>query len=370
MALADETPPVPIRKTLSAETVKTQLKTQKAEKAELEKKAKKLQNEVGNLKKKLLTTTKKVQEHEQSLIQIEDRLERLQQKRDTIHKTLGRDQEALASLISAFQKLSRTPTSALITTSSPVEAARASLLMRASLPTLHNQANSLKEKILKLKELEGDIKADLTDQKSKKQALATQEQKLTQLLNKRQQIYKNTEERRKEKEVYVKKLAQQAKTLEELVNKLPTARNNASASRTGRSAVPPRNGSDQLPVAGRILTNYGETDALGAESMGITIGTRANATVVSPMAGTVRFAGAFQKFNHVLIVEHQGGYHSVIAGLGHIDVVVDATLATGEPVGVVDSSIPDPYIYYELRQKGKPINPGGVLASLKKQGKS
>ncbi|MEZ0226592.1 MAG: peptidoglycan DD-metalloendopeptidase family protein, partial [Alphaproteobacteria bacterium] len=75
----------------------------------------------------------------------------------------------------------------------------------------------------------------------------------------------------------------------------------------------------------------------------------------------------FQKYRQILIVEHAGGYHSLIAGLGRIDTVVGATLAAGEPVGIAEKSDDGARIYYELRQNGAPVNPRKLLVAQKKQ---
>ena len=88
---------------------------------------------------------------------------------------------------------------------------------------------------------------------------------------------------------------------------------------------------------------------------------------MTPLAGTVKFAGTFQKYKQILIVEHEGGYHSLIAGLGRIDTVVGATLFAGEPVGIAETAGTEARIYYELRQDGEPVNPRKLLVAQKKQ---
>jgi septal ring factor EnvC (AmiA/AmiB activator) len=125
-----------------------------------------------------------------------------------------------------------------------------------------------------------------------------------------------------------------------------------------------------LPVQGRIRVGFGETDELGGRSKGVTFIVRSGATVVTPLAGKVKFAGPFQKYKQILIIEHRGGYHSLIAGLGRIDTVVGASLDAGEPVGSADNSSSESRVYYELRQNGEPVNPQKLLAEQHKQDRS
>ena len=73
--------------------------------------------------------------------------------------------------------------------------------------------------------------------------------------------------------------------------------------------------------------------------------------------------GRSAPYGQILIIEHGGGYHTVLAGLEGADAVVGQWLLAGEPVGVVGS--PDsgrPQLYLELRRDGQPIDPALVRA--------
>ncbi|RTR17411.1 metallopeptidase [Azospirillum griseum] len=119
---------------------------------------------------------------------------------------------------------------------------------------------------------------------------------------------------------------------------------------------PPSVAGMPTPVGGKLTTRFGETDRFGATSRGVTIQTRAAATVVAPQGGSVVYAGPFKGYGLILIVEHSGGYHSLIAGLGRIDTAVGKTVAAGEPIAVMPGDgAPD--LYFELRRNGQPINP-------------
>ncbi len=85
------------------------------------------------------------------------------------------------------------------------------------------------------------------------------------------------------------------------------------------------------------------------------------------MGGEIRFAGTFKNFGNMIIIEHEGGYHSLVAGLARIDTVVGQKVAPGEPVGVLPSGNPEnpAEVYYELRLNGRPVNPARKFAELK-----
>jgi septal ring factor EnvC (AmiA/AmiB activator) len=118
------------------------------------------------------------------------------------------------------------------------------------------------------------------------------------------------------------------------------------------------------PVSGIIKEPFGQVDGQGGISRGVTITAPANAIVISPLAGSVRFAGPFLNYKHILILEHSGGYHSLIAGLARIDAVAGDAILAGEPIGAMgDPAEGGSDLYFELRQNGQPINPQQALAA-------
>ncbi|MGH6959542.1 MAG: murein hydrolase activator EnvC family protein, partial [Dongiaceae bacterium] len=112
------------------------------------------------------------------------------------------------------------------------------------------------------------------------------------------------------------------------------------------------------PARGEIVVNYGDPGEDGIASQGIVIETRGEAQVVAPHDGQVVFRGPFRGYGEILIIEHRGGYHTLLAGLGRTDAVVGQWLLAGEPVGTMDFPREHkPRLYVELRRGGRPINP-------------
>ena len=239
--------------------------------------------------------------------------------------------------------------------------------MKSLIPSINQQSTYLQAQLSEIGKIEGKIREQLQLQLQQNKQLNRQQDTLTSLLEDRHKIYQVTESQRQEQEKEVATLIKESRNLEELMQKLKQKSQNKEG--PARTAPAPLPSNILLPVNGTIRTGFGDNDDLGAESKGITFLTRPGSRVVVPLAGTVKFAGAFQKYKQILIVEHRGGYHSLIAGLARIDTVVGAALAAGEPIGVTDNSA-SPQIYYELRQNGKPVNPKKLLIAQKKQEKS
>jgi murein hydrolase activator len=343
----------------AATNVKAALAARKAETAQLAQKSKELGSEVDTLKARLVSTTKTLRDTEDKITDTNQRLSDLQTRKAQALKELMRDREALGGMISAAERYNRTSTSGMLLRSTPIDAARASLIMKSMIPVLHRQSESLKDRITDMARIEGQISAQLAEQAQQHKTLNRQQDDMGKLLKERQDVYQKTEATRRAQQAEVARLAKEARNLEDLVDKIKPK------SKSVVSLALPTN--LPLPVSGAIRTGFGEKDDYGSKSQGITFDAPAAGTVVTPLAGTVKFAGTFQKYRQILIVEHAGGYHSLIAGLGRIDTVVGATLAAGEPVGIAEKSDDGTRIYYELRQNGEPVNPRKLLVAQKKQ---
>jgi septal ring factor EnvC (AmiA/AmiB activator) len=128
---------------------------------------------------------------------------------------------------------------------------------------------------------------------------------------------------------------------------------------------PTRRDSLRLPVTGSLAVGFGEpqADGIDARSRGIYMETRPGAQVVAPYDGQVVFAGRFRRYGLLLIIEHDGRYHSLLSGLERIDAVVGQWVLAGEPVGVMAGrTASGPRLYYELRRDSQPIDPLPWLA--------
>ena len=112
----------------------------------------------------------------------------------------------------------------------------------------------------------------------------------------------------------------------------------------------------KFPVLGDVVMKFGQKDALGTKSRGMVFEAGTGKDVVVPRDGTIKFAGAFGKFKQLLIVEHQGGYHSLITGFDEIEKQVGDRVRAGTVVGQLAQA----QAYYELRHNGVPVDPNRV----------
>lgn len=111
----------------------------------------------------------------------------------------------------------------------------------------------------------------------------------------------------------------------------------------------------RLPVAGRVVAGLGEISDAGVRSRGLTIAPAAGALVVAPAAGRIVFARAFRGYGQVVIIDHGGGWTSLVARLGSIAVATGDRVSQGTPIGRATND-DAPRITVELRRRDRAID--------------
>jgi septal ring factor EnvC (AmiA/AmiB activator) len=146
--------------------------------------------------------------------------------------------------------------------------------------------------------------------------------------------------------------------LAQLAGPLPRPRNPAGSV---PSAAPPAaaeaeltQGAYRLPVVGRIVAGLGEVNESGVRSRGVTIAARPGGQVVAPAPGRVGFAGDYRGYGKIVIIDHGGGWVSLLTGMIALSVGVGDTLDSGAPIGRAGSD--DSRITVELRRAGRPVD--------------
>ncbi len=117
-----------------------------------------------------------------------------------------------------------------------------------------------------------------------------------------------------------------------------------------------------MPVAGSLAAGFGEARQGQPASKGIVLVARQGAQVVAPAAGRVAFAGPFKGFGTIVIIEHAGGWTSLVTGLAQLDTRVGESLVAGSPIGIAGAGRPQ--ISLELRRLGEPVNPLEYIKAL------
>jgi len=113
------------------------------------------------------------------------------------------------------------------------------------------------------------------------------------------------------------------------------------------------------PAPGRLLQGLVSNNPAGTSARnGVTIAAPQGAVVAAIYPGTVTFAGPFEGFGNLVIVDHGSNAFSLYGYLGSLALAQGARVDTGAQVGEVGTPPVGPAaLYFELRIDGRSVDP-------------
>lgn len=159
-------------------------------------------------------------------------------------------------------------------------------------------------------------------------------------------------------------LEQAAKAMEDIINRLETARKEAE-----RSKEPPRiqvpsgslaslKGQLASPCKGEIIVPYGgrvdSKTKLKSFSPGISIASDPGAQVRSIAEGVVVYVSDLRGYGRFVIVQHDKTHYATYAGLGNTYVNINQHISAGDAVGAAGN---DGVVRFELRNGKQTLDP-------------
>lgn len=377
------------------EKMEKKVQEQSLEHKKLQAQATQISLELSSISKEMIRAAKLIQNNEEKLSKMEAQLERLKQDLKAAEEGFTEEDDNLIKILSALQNLALKPTEALLVQPlTPVEIIRSAMLLRETVPFLEENAERIRQELEKIAHKKELVEIQY-DQISKQKLILEQEHsRMNALVQRKSKIRSAVEIESKKAKKNMEKLASQAQDLRDLLAKLEKQRlekqKKAEEERRKKLAEEQSKAQKQknlaekqtvdliksgstfitdsgenfakakgklpLPARGTIVTAYGEQKVKGVSSKGILIKTRSEAQVIAPFDGTVVFSGPFRGYGNLIIIEHGGGYLSLLAGLSNPDVEVGQMLLAGEPVGQMPDD-DDAKLYVEIRKNNHPVDP-------------
>jgi septal ring factor EnvC (AmiA/AmiB activator) len=378
--------------------IRGDIERDRSNKTFLESKASRQVGELDRLRTELSAAAAAAQAHEVAISSLETDLLELAGENKAKIKALTKRKGQLGITLAALQRLSLRPTAALIVSpGDPNDVIRSGLLMRSVVPQIEAQTKALRHQLAEIASLRGEMATKRVELQAASVALSHEQDRLAGLAAKKKKAFKQTEGAQKSTAKRIAKLTAEAKSLEELLQRLNRGARAAPRSKPQAGTSPGRpedklastprlppisaaRGQLTLPAQGVIVKGFGDRTTTGGKTRGVTWQTRQAAIVVAPWEGRVVFAGPFRSFGRILIIDHGEGYHSLIAGLGRLDAQINQWVLAGEPIGVAGGetannslkrggrigkgqadgsakSTGGANLYVELRRDGQPINP-------------
>ena len=156
----------------------------------------------------------------------------------------------------------------------------------------------------------------------------------------------------------------QARKLAEFVAALPPARS-GPAPYSGFAAL---RGRLPLPAGTRVEVGFGRVVDPRFHTVtvqkGVDIAAARGEPVMAVAPGRVVHAGWFKGYGNLVIVDHGDGFHTLVAHLASMSAAAGEDVEAGSPLGTVGDtgSLKGAYLYFEIRENGKPLDPKAWLA--------
>ncbi len=224
----------------------------------------------------------------------------------------------------------------------------------AVLEELKRDVNALREKKEELARIEKRLELEEADVRLTERKLRQQKQMRLAMLNKI----------RKQEKTYERMLRELRKSAARMQKLIQQSEGGAyygdSNFRRSKGRLP-------WPVEGRVAIPYGTQKDPEFNTPvfrnGIYISTFQDSVARAVHPGRVVYADWFKGYGQLVIINHGGGYHSLYANLSEIFLKAGDIIERDARIGKVGTSgmLDSPSLYFEVRYKGRPLNPSRWL---------
>lgn len=360
-------PPLPKDKQEALNAIQERMAREKSAITKLTQESDSARKEMENLQDELVTVSRSIQTEEQALSNLQTDLEVQETRLAELNIELAHNRKTLSHGLSAALRLRQMPAETLfIRTDAPVRTARTAMLLKHNLPPLKERLNKIAVAMTEAETVKNNIARNKQDQEHILAKLKEEEIRLAGLIERRQDAYKKKQSDLSVRQKRLSRLAEESESLGDLVIRVQRENRALTLAAISRQEKPPRRASRAaqmlpgLPSAGQIEISFGQPDRFGAAAQGLSIRTPSGALVSTPLAGVIKYAGPFKHYGQLIIIEHEGRQHSLLAGFEELKAGVGQYVAAGEPVAVMPDSknrAQAPSLYFELRYDGQPTDP-------------
>jgi len=339
----------------SINKVKQHLKGTRYKRGHVVTELKQLESKISKNSRELSKTETKIDGLEQDISKLRAELKPLQHKLKTQRHGLAKQIRA-AYAIGHQQQVKM-----LLNQQDPAEMGRVMVYFDYLNRAREQQISEFLRSIAEKERLENELnttlkeyKENLNKKKKQKNALLSQRLKRDQLLTRLERKISNQEKNLTELEGSRNRIETLLKSLGELLADIPQSPSDEQPFKQLKGKLP-------WPASGPFLATYGEPRKQGdLKWNGVLISAKHGTPVRAVSHGRIAFADWLQGFGFITIIDHSEGYMSLY---GHNETLTKQAgdwINTGDVIATSGDSggQPMPGVYFEIRSRGKPVNPG------------
>lgn len=284
----------------------------------------------------------------------------LEDKKKTLEKSRDEQQSHIAmELRTAWQMGQQGQIKVLLNQESPDTVARVLAYYRYFFRARNELLNEFRSTLIALQNTEQRISETLVELQLRQDDLETQQQELSRAQQTRQVAVAKLNDSIQGKGAELKKMEADQKELQQLLDAIRDAvvnlqvPENYKPFKSAKSKMP-------WPVPGRASARFGNARNQGKMKwQGVTIPAPAGTPVKAIHHGRVVYADWLRGMGLLLIIDHGDGYMSLYAHNQTLLRDVGEWVSAETPISTVGDSggLTKPALYFEIRQKGKPVNP-------------
>ena len=335
--------------------VKKHLKSTRYKRGHVVTELKQLESKISKNSTELSKTEEKINSLNRDISAMRGELSQLQRELKSQHQSLAEQVRAVYA-IGHQQQLKM-----LLNQQDPAEMGRVMVYLDYLNRAREQQISTFIDSIAKKERLENKLNTSLKAhqqnlEKSRKQknSLLSQRLKRDQLLASLEKKISNQEKNLTDLEDSRSRIENLLMSLGELLADIPKSPSDTRPFEQQKGKLP-------WPASGPFLATYGEPRKQGGLKWnGVLISVKHGTPVRAVSHGRVAFADWLQGFGFIAIIDHGDGYMSLY---GHNETLVKQAgdwVNAGDVIATSGDSggQPMPGVYFEIRARGKPVNPG------------
>lgn len=316
---------------------------------------------------------------EEAAYAAEEQLMILADESRTAADALTRDEAAVEDLLAALMMFgSRRPPALAASPDDVSSAIRAAILMSDAAPALTRRAGDLRQRLADIDDLAAATRAQQANLTAATSALDARREEIVALASEKRLASARLDAEAAAARAAAKKLADEAETLRDLLDRLaraapptpsvkpgqkpqpaakPPAKPATPATKPAAAAPKPSGAAPLYPVVGNPLRRFGRVID-GQKQEGLTLSGRPGAVVIAPMDARIQYAGVFRTYGQMAILDVGGDVLLVVSGMEALFPEAGQWVLAGEPIGrMADRKSPSPELYLEVRRGGQPVDP-------------
>lgn len=321
----------------------------------------KVQNDLRQMEKSISRINRKLRRLKKQIRKQQRSLKKLFAQRTNLRQGLSKQRRLLGGQVRASYIMGRQEQLKIVLNQGDPSTVQRALvyydyLNRSRTEHIHDVIAQLKQ----LQVVETKIVEKKQSLVSLKQAKAERKSELVKNRNVRKKILRKLTREIISKDKKLVRLLQNEKELQRILKAVEQALSDIPAKDLLGKPFGLRKGRLSWPASGRIRARYGSVRAAGAlRWSGVLIDARQGTDVRAIARGRVAFADWIRGYGLMLIIDHGDGYMSLYGHNQSLFKEIGEWVEEGDSVASVGSSGGQSrsQLYFELRYKGKPINP-------------